>query len=158
MRTIRKSGTRDLALRDFLISKRKTALNADEILAEVSFLETNGRSVCSFQKLGLRNILIISVVSVAAFLEVGPGDSKIMSARIALNRLKGKIPERAESVEKELLKRKLDERTIEAAVDVLGKELALTSDSRASADYRCEAAKVLLRRALVECRQTVLKK
>jgi MoaD family protein len=158
VKTIRKSGARDLTLRDFLIAKRKTALNGDEILAEVSFLETDGRSVCSFQKLGLRNILIISVVSVAAFLEVDPASSKIMSARIALNRLKGKIPERAESVEKELLERKLDERTIDAAVDVLGRELALTSDSRASADYRREAAKVLLRRALLECRETIFKK
>ena len=158
VKTIRKSGTREIPLQEFLVAKRKTALSADEILAEVSFPEPSARAACSFQKLGVRNILIIALVSVAAFLETDGTRSKIVQARIALNRLKGKIPQRVESVEKTLLGQKLDERTIKSAVERLGEELALTSDFRASSKYRYEAVKVLLGRALADCQQRIVGK
>jgi len=158
VRTIRRDGPREMSLQEFLIAKRKTALDPNEILAEVSFTEPNALAACAFEKLGMRNTLIIAVVSVAAFLEADQNRSKIECARIALNRLRGKIPERAESVEKELLGQKLSEQTIKTAGEFLEKELALTSDSRASADYRCEAANVLLRRALMRCRERILGK
>jgi len=158
VRTIRKSGTREMPLQEFLVEKRKTALYGDEILAEVSFPEPSAHSACSFQKLGMRNTLILALVSVAAFLETDETRSKITCARVALNRLKRKIPQRAERVEKELLGQKLDEATINSAVKRLGDELALTSDYRASADYRCEAAKVLFRRALMDCWDSIARK
>lgn len=147
-----------MPLQEFLIAKRKTALHADEILAEVSFQEPSARAACSFQKLGVRNILIIALVSVAVFLETDDSRSNIIQARIALNRLKGKIPQRVESVEKGLLDKRLDEHAIKSAVERLGEELTLTSDFRASSEYRCEAVKVLLRRALVDCQQNILGK
>ena len=153
-----KNGTREMALREFLVAKRKTALHADEILAEVSFPEPSARAACSFQKLGMRNILIIALVSVAAFVETDDSRSAIIQARVALNRFRSKIPQRTESVEKELLGQKLHDETIGSAVDRLGEELALTSDYRASAEYRTEAVKVLLRRALVDCQQNILRK
>ena len=153
-----KSGTREMPLQEFLVAKRKTALHANEILAEISFPEPSARAACSFQKLGMRNILIIALVSVAAFLETDDARSKIVKARVAVNRLKRKVPQRAVSVEEELLGRELDERTIKFAVDRLGEELALTSDYRASAEYRSEAVKVLLRRALSDCQQCILGK
>lgn len=158
VKTVRRNGARELAFQDFLVAKRKTALGPDEILAEVSFPEPSPRAASSFQKLGMRNILIIAVVSVATFVEADASRSKIVSVRIALNRLKGRIPERAENVEKGLLNQRLGEQTIEAATETLEKDLALTSDIRASAEYRCEVAKVLLRRALVECQEDILKR
>jgi CO/xanthine dehydrogenase FAD-binding subunit len=158
VRTIRRGGLREMSLQEFLVAKRKTALDPNEILAEVSFTEPSALAACAFEKLGMRNTLIISVVSVAAFLEADQNRSKIERARIALNRLRGKIPERAKSVEKELLGQKLDVHTIKTAGELLEKELALRSDSRASAEYRCEAAKVQLRRALVQCQERILGK
>jgi CO/xanthine dehydrogenase FAD-binding subunit len=158
VKTIRRSRTREIPLQEFMLAKRKTALGSDEILAEVSFQEPSWRSACSFQKLGMRNILIIALVSIAAFLELHEKDSKIKTVRIALNRLEAKIPQRAENVEKAILGQELSERTIETAVDRLGDELALTSDFRASGEYREEAVKVLLRRALVDCQQRILEK
>jgi CO/xanthine dehydrogenase FAD-binding subunit len=158
VKTIRKSGARELPLQEFLAAKRKTALNNDEILAEVSFPEPSARSACSFQKLGTRNILIIALVSVAAFVEMDEKGSKIKCARVALNRLKGKIPQRAEDVEKEIVGKELNEQTIKSAANRLGGELSLTSDFRASARYRQEAVKVLLRRALTDCQQRILGK
>jgi len=158
VKAIRRGGVREMALKDFIVSKRRTALHPGEILAEVSFSKLSPRSACSFQKLGIRNTLIIALVSVAAVLETDETGSSIKSARIALNRLKRKIPERSESLEKELLGQKLNEQTIRKAAEVLGDELALTSDFRASAQYRCEAAKVLFRRALTECQVGIAKK
>jgi CO/xanthine dehydrogenase FAD-binding subunit len=158
VKLIRKSETREIPLQEFLVAKRKTALHADEILAEVSFTEPSARSACSFQKLGMRHTLIIALVSVAVFLETDEPRSTITQARIAMNRLKGKIPERAHRVEKELLGRRFDEATIKSAVDRLGDELALTSYFRASAEYSEEAVKVLLRRALSDCQQRILGK
>ena len=158
VKTLGKNGTREIPLQEFLAAKRKTALHADEILAEVSFPEPSARAACSFQKLGMRNILIIALVSVAVFLETDESRSKIVQARVALNRFKSKIPQRVESVEKELVGQTLSEWTIKSAVERLGEELALTSDYRASAEYRTEAVKVLLRRALVACQQKILGK
>jgi CO/xanthine dehydrogenase FAD-binding subunit len=158
VKTIRKGETREQPLRDFLVAKRQTTLQTGEILAEVSFPETNDRSACAFQKLGIRNTLIIALVSVAAFLETDPDRSKIDCARIAMNRVKGKIPDRAEGAESVMLNRELNDGTIESAVLVLGKELSLTSDFRAQARYRNEAAMVLARRALAECKETLLRK
>jgi CO/xanthine dehydrogenase FAD-binding subunit len=158
VKAIRRNGARELGLEDFVIAKRKTALAPDEILAEITFPELSPRASSSFQKLGMRNILIIAVVSVAAFLEADDTHSRIASARIALNRFRRRIPERAENVEKWLLNQKFGEQTIETAVNMLGKDLTLTSDTRASAEYRSEAAKVLLRRALGDCQQEILKR
>ena len=146
-----KNGTREQPLKEFIVGKRKTSMNSGEVLAEVSFPEPSERSAFSFRKLGMRNILIIALVSAAVFLETDSTRSKIVAARIALNRLKGKIPQRAANVEKHLLDQRLDEKSIEAATNALGEELSLTSDFRASARYRCEAAKVLVRRALNDC-------
>jgi CO/xanthine dehydrogenase FAD-binding subunit len=156
VKALGKNGTREMPLHEFLVAKRKTALRADEILTEVSFREPSDRAACSFQKLGMRNILIIALVSVAVFLETDGSRSKLTQARVALNRFRSKIPQRAESVEKELVGRTLDERMIKSAVDRLGEELALTSDYRASAAYRTEAVKVLLLRALADCQQRIL--
>lgn len=158
VRTIRRGRQREMSLQEFLVAKRKTALDPSEILAEVSFTQPNALAACAFEKLGMRNTLIIAVTSVAAFLEGDQNRSKIERARIALNRLRGKIPERAESVEKELLGQKLSEQTIKTAGELLEKDLLLTSDFRASAEYRCEAAKVLLRRALMRCQERILGK
>jgi CO/xanthine dehydrogenase FAD-binding subunit len=158
VKTICMNGAREMPLQEFIVAKRKTTLGRDEILAEVSFQEPGSRSACSFQKLGMRNILIIALVSVAAFLELHDRDSKIKTARIALNRLEAKIPERAENVEREIVDQELNDLTIASAVDRLGDDLALTSDFRASAEYREEAVRVLLRRALVDCQQRILEK
>jgi hypothetical protein len=129
--------------------------------AETKFAETEATIAelsVKFQKLGMRNILIIALVSVAVFLELHEKDSRIKTVRIALNRLDAKIPQRAGNVEKEILGQELNEHTIEMAVDRLGDELALTSDFRASAEYREEAVRVLLRRALVDCQRRILEK
>ena len=158
VKTIRRDRQREMSLQEFLVAKRKTALDPSEILAQVSFTQPSALAACAFEKLGMRNTLIISLVSVAAFLEGDQNRSKIERARIALNRLRRKIPERAQSVEKELLGQKLDAHTIKTAGELLEKELALTSDFRASSEYRCEAAKVLLRRALVQCQERILGK
>jgi CO/xanthine dehydrogenase FAD-binding subunit len=158
VRAVSRNGAREMPLKEFIAAKRKTALQPDEILAEISFSELNARSACSFQKLGIRNTLIIALVSVAVLLEVDETRSNIKSARIALNRLRGKIPQRAESVEEELLGQRLNEQTIRNATEMLGDELMLTSDFRASAEYRHEAAKVLFRRALAECQASIIRK
>jgi CO/xanthine dehydrogenase FAD-binding subunit len=158
VKIIGKGTVREQTLQDFIVAKRQTTLIPEEILAEISFPEPDDRSAFSFQKLGMRNILIIALVSVSVFLETDQTRSKIVTARVALNRLKGKIPERARSVEKELLEHKLDEKAIEAAATALAEELSLTSDFRASAQYRSEAAKVLLRRALLDCQNQLTRK
>jgi CO/xanthine dehydrogenase FAD-binding subunit len=158
VKTICRNGAREIPLREFIVAKRKTTLRRDEILAEASFQEPGSRSACSFQKLGMRNILIIALVSIAVFLELHDRDSSIKTARIALNRLEAKIPQRAEDVEREIVGQELNDHTITSAVDRLGDDLALTSDFRASAEYREEAVRVLLRRALVDCRQRIPEK
>ena len=147
-----------MPLREFVVGKRKTVLSPEELITEISFRELNDTSWCTFEKVGRRNSLIIALVSMAVCLDLELGSMRIDQIRVALNRVKGKIPERAHNVEKTLTGRILNEDTIAEGLRVLGNDLSLTSDYRASAEYRVEAAKACLERAVRHCAERITPK
>lgn len=143
-------------LREFIVGKRRTALSPAELIAEISFQELNESSWCAFEKVGRRNSLIIALVSVAVCLQLDPENLRLSQIRVALNRVKGKIPERALRVENTLRGRILSQSTITEGLQTLEDELSLTSDYRASAEYRVEAAKTCLERAIKSCVEGII--
>jgi xanthine dehydrogenase small subunit len=76
--------------------------------------------------------------------------TRIAGARIAFGGMAA-IPKRARNAEKALIETYLDQtKTLEEAVEALGQDFAPIDDLRASAKYRLDVARALLRRALTE--------
>jgi len=146
---------RVIPLVEFIRGKRETSRTNNEILAEISFNELKPNSWCTFEKIGRRERVIISLVSLACTLAIDRNSGRVGDVKIALNRVRGKIPERALETEKILLGSDLNESKLQEACEILESELCLTSDFRASAKYRTEVAKNLLRECLTHCKHCI---
>ncbi len=151
-----KDEERVVRLEDFLKGKREIDLRANEILVETSFEAIGGQSYCAFEKIGMRNSLIIAFVNSAVYLELDKQTKRVKEVRIAFNRVRGKIPERANQTEDALTGVVLSEEAVGNAVGALRNELKLASDFRVSGEYRIELAETLFRRALNRCAATLL--
>jgi len=144
-------GERTMRVEEFVKGKRTVALAENEIMAETQFQELNSTSACSFEKVGMRNSLIIAFVNCAVYLRVDKKCKLVEEIRVALNRVDGKIPQRARHTENTLRNKELNEESVADAAAALRRELKLTSDSRASEEYRSEVACVIFKRALRSC-------
>ena len=152
-----KNSYREIPLEDFIRGKRTTSLLSNELLAEVSFSELKSNSWCTFDKVGRRERVIISLVSLACALTLDHDSRTVADVRLALNRVRGKIPERTRETEKVLLGTVLDEVKLDEACKALESELHLTSDFRASAQYRTKVAQNLLRDSLRHCQESIVR-
>jgi CO/xanthine dehydrogenase FAD-binding subunit len=146
---------RVIPLVEFIQGKRETSRMNDEILAEVSFNDLRPDSWCAFEKVGRRERVTISLVSLACTLTLNRTSGTVEGLRIALNRVRGKIPERAIETEEILAGNILSESSLDEACKALEAELLLTSDFRASAQYRVTVAKNLLRKLLMHCKYCI---
>ncbi len=140
------NGKRTIKLEKFITGKRSIARRDDEILVEVQFNSPGDDYLSGFEKIGRRNILIINLVNMAMVISAKYGI--INDVKIALNRTSGKVPARARLTERYLAGKEISESTIAEAKEKLGQELKLTSDFRASADYRVNLSKVTLGKLL----------
>ena len=138
------AGLRRMALADFIIGPRRTALRAGEVLVAVHIPASAlvGRS--AFEKLGARAYLVISIAMVAVRLEVEGG--RVMAAAVAVGSC-SPVARRLPGVEAALCgpvagaARRVDAAQVAAALDPI-------DDIRASAGYRLKVAAVLIRRAV----------
>ena len=151
VRVVSKQGERVIDLEHFLIGKRQTAIHPNEILVETIFNELDDQSACAFEKIGMRNSLIIAFLNCSVFLKLVKESRRIEEVKIAMNRVAGKIPSRAKKTEAELRGNTLTKGNVENAVRALLSELRLTSDFRASEKYRREVAPVMFKRTLIKC-------
>jgi CO/xanthine dehydrogenase FAD-binding subunit len=146
-----KRGERILRLEDFIKGKRLTDLRPNEIFVETMFQELNEQSTCHFEKLGMRNSLIIAFVSAAVYLKLEKKSMRVDDIRIAFNRVASKIPGRARKSEEKLRGTIISQQAIEDTVSSLRNELHLTSDFRVTGEYRSDVDCVLFKRALKRC-------
>jgi CO/xanthine dehydrogenase FAD-binding subunit len=146
-----KDAKRVIMLEEFLKGKRALALHQNEILVETSFEAVGEQSACTFEKIGMRNSMIIALVNCAVLLTLDRDDQCIGEIRIAFNRVAGKIPQRARATEQELRGRQLGDETMKVATRTLKRELKLARDFRASGEYRTDVACTLFKRALERC-------
>jgi len=141
---------RTLRVEDFIKGKRKTDLKPNEILTETSFKELDARSACSFEKVGMRNSLIIAFVNCAVYLKLA--ENRVCEEiRIAFNRVDGKIPQRARQTEKLMKGKKITEQLLSDALTTLRNELKLSSDFRVSEEYRVDVACAIFKRTVGRC-------
>lgn len=141
------SGVRTLALADFITAPRRTALRPGELLSAVLVPAVPAERRSHFAKLGARRYLLISIVMVAANVEVDANGRlcRVVVAVGACSPVARRLPV-------------LEQRLAGTAVaDLVGLQLhdedlaglAPIDDVRASGGYRLEAAAELVRRVLI---------
>ncbi len=142
-------GSRRLPLADFILGPRRTALRADEILAAILIPPASGEAVSAFLKLGARRYLVISIVMAAGCLDIV--DGRIATARIAIGAC-SPVARRLPLLEAALRGQPVDADLAALAQPDHLQDLAPIDDVRASAEYRAEAALIVLRRLLAGLR------
>lgn len=142
------AGRREVAVADFVVGNRKTVRRADELVIAVLIPLPEVEARSTFLKLGARAYLVISIAMVAAVAELG-ADGRLAAARIVVGAC-SEVPRRLPAAEARLIGRVPSGdlgRLIEPA-DLA--HLAPIDDVRATAEYRRQAALVLVRRAVAE--------
>lgn len=141
---------REIPLDKFFIGPNKTVLAEDELITQIRFSKPKDSARGIFIKLGLRNSLSISVVSIAVILDMER--QVCQKARVALGAVAPTII-RAFHVESKLEGGEINENIIQECAEIVKEEISPISDIRASAEYRRLASSVILKRAI----QQVLK-
>jgi carbon-monoxide dehydrogenase medium subunit len=149
-------GKREIELAEFFRGVRRTALEPDEMLTEISFPALKENETGTFIKLGLRRTQAISVVNVAVVLgfdqsKIENQQSKIESAWITLGSVAPTIVA-ASSAQEFLIGKSLDDATIDQAARLALNAARPIDDIRGTADYRREMVRVLVSRALHQLR------
>lgn len=138
---------RKIPIDQFFLGPNKTILAKDEIITKITFSKPKDPSKGSYIKLGLRNAMTISVLSIAVLLELN--GNVCQKARIALGAV-APTPIRAYRIEKKLAGRAIDQKNIEESSILIAEEISPISDIRASAEYRKRVTLTLFQRAIQE--------
>jgi CO/xanthine dehydrogenase FAD-binding subunit len=144
--------SRILPISEFILGVRKTALLPSEIVTHVSFDILDSNWYGTFEKIGLRKAMAIAVVSVALLLKVE--HKKVSHARISLGAVAPTVT-RVPEAENCLLKSELEEEVVEKVALLASEACTPIDDIRASAHYRREAVRGLVRRGLMSLRTEI---
>ncbi len=147
LRSVR--GERTLPLFEFYKGVRKIAMTDDEMLVDLSFPALSDDEHGTFIKLGLRRAQAISVVNIAAILELHR--DAIVKARLTYGSVAPTIV-RAPEVEKYLVGKSLTDEVIAAAGELAINAAKPIDDVRGTAEYRSEMMRIVTRRALRQIR------
>lgn len=138
-------GQRRLPIGEFVTGNRRTLRRPDELVTALLIPNASGDPRSDFMKLGSRKYLVISIVMVAAVLELS--GKRVERARIAVGAC-SEIARRLPALEAALAGQPLDSGLGQTVKPEHIAALSPIDDLRASAAYRRKAAMVLLRRSL----------
>jgi CO/xanthine dehydrogenase FAD-binding subunit len=138
-------GQRELPLADFILGARRTALEPGELVTAILVPAAPAATRSHFAKLGARRYLVISIAMVAVVIE--PQGGRVARARVAVGACSA-VARRLQALEAALAGAPLDAGLGALALEEHFQALQPIDDLRASAGYRREAARVLVRRAL----------
>jgi CO/xanthine dehydrogenase FAD-binding subunit len=139
-------GERRLPLADFILGNRKTARRADELVTGLVVPKPKRDARATFLKLGARKYLVISIVMVAAVVERA-ADGTVAAARVAVGSCSA-VAKRLVDLEHALFGRQCDAALGAAVTADHVTVLTPIGDVRGTAEYRREAARTLVARAL----------
>jgi len=138
-------GTRTVALKDFYRGVRKTVMQPDEMMVDISFPAMNSSARGTFIKLALRRAQAISIIDAALIVDLDA--NAVRSASITLGAV-APIIIHAEDAEKYLIGKKLTDEVIEEAARITMDAAKPIDDIRGSAAYRREMVRVCAMRGL----------
>jgi CO/xanthine dehydrogenase FAD-binding subunit len=138
---------RRLPLDKFVLGNRRTALLPGEMAAAIRIPKISAKGSSSFVKLGARRYLVISIAMAAARLVIGT-DGRVERAAVAVGSCSA-VAERLPELEAALVGRPADASLGDAVEAVHFAGLAPIDDVRGSREYRTEAAREIVARALL---------
>ena len=145
-----KSGERVISVEDFFTGPGRTVLKPDELLVDIYFPAMSDNEVGFFKKLGQRNALAISVVSVAAKLKKSTEPNKFEKALVSFGAVAPTVI-RGNRVENALMDSVVDSpEKIRYIAQLAWREVSPISDVRASLKYRQDMSINLLYEGLLE--------
>jgi len=142
---------RRMALEEFFVGPRRTALAPDELLLEILIPKKNLGKPADFQKFGLRRGQALALVNVAVSLRVGGPPAAFVEPRIVLGAVAPTVM-RAAQAEAFLEGRAISLEAMREAGRIAAAEAQPITDFRASAGYRLDLIATLTRRALENAR------
>ena len=148
-----RSGSRQLELARLFLKPYQTQANPEELLTEIRFPKLSVMARSAFLKLGRRNALAISRLSIAAVLEFGD-DGSITEARLVPGAA-FPVWRRVHAAEQMLLGEKPSAKLFTAAGQKVAAEMLKETGRRWSTEYKEPVLAVLVRRALEQCASPV---
>ena len=140
------SGMRTLPLDSFLVGPRQTQLSPNEIMAAIVVPGLASQGTSTFQKLGARKYLVISIAMVAARLVSTEGLVKKLAVSIGSC---SAVATRLRGVESALEGLRLDDDISDAITDELvATAISPIDDIRGDARYRASVAAQLVRKSV----------
>ena len=139
-------GEREVPLDEFFTFVRETVLKPGEFLKEVRIPLQPEKTATSFQKIG-RTKVDIALVNVACRITLVDGlikDSRVVLGAVA------PTPIRAKTAELILNGKTLSDELVDEAAKAAASEGRPISDHRASAEYRREMSRVLVKRVIID--------
>ena len=148
-----KGGSREMPLADLFVKPYQTKAKPGELLTAIRFPKLPAGVRSAFIKLGRRNALAISRMSVAAVLQIGR-DGRIAEARIVPG---AAFPtwKRVLEAEQMLVGHKPEAKLLAAAGQKVSEEMIKVTGRRWSTEYKEPVIAVLVRRALEQCASKV---
>jgi CO/xanthine dehydrogenase FAD-binding subunit len=140
-------GSTSVALADFILGNRRTLLRPEQLLTAILIPKPAHSARSHFVKLGARKYLVVSIVIVAATLEIEAG--RVSAARVAVGAASA-VAQRLPLLETALIGQRCDVNLGDHANPEHLSALAPIDDVRASREYRLDAACTLVRRTLCE--------
>jgi CO/xanthine dehydrogenase FAD-binding subunit len=139
-------GKRTLPLSQFILGNRRTAIEPGEIVSAIRIPKISTTGSSSFQKLGARRYLVISIAMAAARVVLGD-DGRVAEAAVAVGSCSA-VAQRLSGLDVALVGLKPGSQIALAVQAAALQELAPIDDVRGSADYRRAAAREIVQRAL----------
>lgn len=149
----KKNSSREIPLSSFFVGLKRTLLDPQEVVTEISFVLPPENCSQVFYKLGKRNAMAISIASLAALGQAKRGF--LTEIRVAVGSV-APTPLRLLHTEELLQGERLTQALLKEACRRAQEEVSPISDIRGSAEYRREMVGVLLERALSEIAGEVL--
>ena len=147
-------GTRTLPVAEFFRGPGRCALEPNELLVELEIPSPPRHSGGCYLRHTTREEMDIAVVGVGVVLTRDGQPDRYRDVKISLGAV-APTPIRVPEAESLLAGKTLDERLIGQAAEIAAGAASPISDVRASADYRRELIKVLVKRAIAGARQSI---
>ncbi|MER8966611.1 xanthine dehydrogenase family protein subunit M [Mesorhizobium sp. M0808] len=138
--------TRHLPLAEFILGNRRTALQPGEMVTAIRIPKPATAGSSAFVKLGARRYLVISIAMAAARLAVE--DGMVRNAAVAVGSC-SVVARRLAGVEAALRGRPVGDALATAIQSAPMDELSPIGDVRGSAEYRLDAAREIVARAVL---------
>lgn len=141
-------GERMIPLGDFSTDYFTTVLESDEVLAEIQLPPPVDHTGVVYMKFSTIEAGI-KIVSTSVLIILDSSKKNCKDARIVMSAV-APVPFNAKKAGEHLIGKNINDRLIEEAAQMASEEASPTSDVHASAEYRREIAKVMVKRATKE--------